>query len=243
MNIISFSLWGNNPKYTIGAIENAKLAKQVYPEWICYYFIDSKVPKPIIDELSTFDNVILTVVEENSVEEGHSNHTAAFWRFTLASEPNIDIVIFRDTDSRLTLRERILVDEFVASSKTIHSIKDHPGHLGNKIMAGMWGVKKGTLIDIEDRINNFLGKIPPQGLKYGVDQQFLELIHGEFYSQILEHNPFNDEVFNAPRVGFDFVGQVYDQNNIPNVEYAEELKQLIVNRKCTRHCDKIKYLR
>ena len=27
--IISFSLWGDNPKYTIGAIENAKLSKSL----------------------------------------------------------------------------------------------------------------------------------------------------------------------------------------------------------------------
>ncbi len=136
MNVISFSLWGNNPKYTIGAIENAKLARDVYPGWLCYYFIDSKVPTDLIQQLSTFDNVAVTVVEEQSVSEGHDNHTAAFWRFTLAAQQDIDVLIIRDTDSRLSLREKILVDEFIASDKLIHSIKDHPGHLGNKIMAG-----------------------------------------------------------------------------------------------------------
>lgn len=28
--IISFSLWGNNPTYNIGAIRNAEIAKDVY---------------------------------------------------------------------------------------------------------------------------------------------------------------------------------------------------------------------
>jgi len=33
--IISFSLWGDNPIYTQGAIRNAELAKEVYPDWVC----------------------------------------------------------------------------------------------------------------------------------------------------------------------------------------------------------------
>ncbi len=31
--VISFSLWGDNPKYTIGAIKNAELSKTIYPDW------------------------------------------------------------------------------------------------------------------------------------------------------------------------------------------------------------------
>ena len=32
--VISFSLWGDNPKYTIGAIKNAELIDTIYPGWI-----------------------------------------------------------------------------------------------------------------------------------------------------------------------------------------------------------------
>ena len=31
--VISFSLWGKNPTYTIGAIKNAELASQFYPDF------------------------------------------------------------------------------------------------------------------------------------------------------------------------------------------------------------------
>ena len=31
--IISLSLWGDNPVYTQGAIRNAELAKEIYPDW------------------------------------------------------------------------------------------------------------------------------------------------------------------------------------------------------------------
>ena len=31
--VINFSLWGDDPFYTIGAVENAKLALDIYPDW------------------------------------------------------------------------------------------------------------------------------------------------------------------------------------------------------------------
>jgi hypothetical protein len=240
MNIISFSLWGNNPKYTIGAIENAKLAQEIYPGWLCYYFVDSNVPQNIIDELSKFEHVVVNIIEGTNASNGHNNHTAAFWRF-LALDSEADIVLIRDTDSRPSQREKTLVNQFIFSNKLIHSIKDHPGHLGDKIMAGMWGAKKGAIPNMEDRINDFLVRTLPHEMIYGIDQRFLGLIYDEFYSQILEHNPFQSETFNVPRIKFDFIGQAYDENNIPNFEYAKELEELIVHGKCIRSCDKIKY--
>ena len=30
MKLITFSLWGVDPKYTVGAIKNAKLAQEIY---------------------------------------------------------------------------------------------------------------------------------------------------------------------------------------------------------------------
>ncbi len=45
MKIISFSLWGQNPKYLTGAIRNAVLVKQIYPDWVCRFYVDNKVVK------------------------------------------------------------------------------------------------------------------------------------------------------------------------------------------------------
>ena len=39
--IIAFSLWGDQPKYTVGAIKNADLAKEIYPDWTCRFISDS----------------------------------------------------------------------------------------------------------------------------------------------------------------------------------------------------------
>ena len=37
--IISFCLWGDDPKYTKGAIENADIATELYPSWTCRYYV------------------------------------------------------------------------------------------------------------------------------------------------------------------------------------------------------------
>ena len=55
--IISFTVWGDNPIYTIGALKNADLAKDIYPNWICRYYLGSSTPKDIINSLEGKDNV------------------------------------------------------------------------------------------------------------------------------------------------------------------------------------------
>ena len=54
--VICFSLWGDNPTYTIGAIKNAKLAEEIYPGWICRYYVGKSTPTEIINQLVEFDN-------------------------------------------------------------------------------------------------------------------------------------------------------------------------------------------
>ena len=35
MKYVSYSLWGNNPIYCIGAIKNMNQIKEIYPDWWC----------------------------------------------------------------------------------------------------------------------------------------------------------------------------------------------------------------
>jgi hypothetical protein len=46
----------------------------------------------------------------------------------------------RDLDSALTRRERAAVDEWLASNKSFHSMRDHPMH-GVPMLGGMWGFR------------------------------------------------------------------------------------------------------
>ena len=96
-NAISFSLYGKDDRYTIGAIENAKLAPKIYPGWQVYIYHDNSVPDATLTELSSFPHVRLFNV---SVSLAKTNSRA--WRFMVALDPNISAYIIRDIDSRLS---------------------------------------------------------------------------------------------------------------------------------------------
>ena len=55
MKVISFSLYGDNPIYTIGCIKNAKLKKDLFDGWKMWVYYNDTVPKNILDELSSLD--------------------------------------------------------------------------------------------------------------------------------------------------------------------------------------------
>ena len=99
--VISFCLWGDNPKYTIGAIKNADLANDIYPDWICRYYIGKSVPIKIIEELYTKRNTELFIMNE----EG--NWSGMFWRFLPASDTDVEVMMSRDTDSRCRLGKKL----------------------------------------------------------------------------------------------------------------------------------------
>ena len=62
--LITFSLWGDNPFYTEGAYRNAELAKEIYPDWICRFYVAGKnTPQEVIDKLQSYDNTEDVVIE------------------------------------------------------------------------------------------------------------------------------------------------------------------------------------
>ena len=215
--IISFSLWGKDPKYTIGAIQNAKLAKEIYPDWICRYYIGKTTPTDIVKELGYFGNTEIVIMENDG------NWTSMFWRFYPAADETVDVMISRDCDSRLNMREKEAVDEWLNSNKGFHIMRDHPWH-STEILGGMWGVKKGILPNIIDQINTF-----NKGEYWQVDQNFLtqkiypivkdiSMVHDEFFKYDNHRKPFP-----SVRINKEFVGDVFDQNNIRHSEYYKLL--------------------
>ena len=102
--VIAFSLWGDNSKYTIGAVQNAKLAPQIYPGWICRFYVANDVPSDILQQLAAMPQVELIYMNEAGDWRG------MLWRFYAADDSEVAIAIIRDTDSRLNLREQAAVD-------------------------------------------------------------------------------------------------------------------------------------
>lgn len=204
--IISFSLWGSNPKYTIGAIRNAELTPIIYPGWTSRFYCGKTVPKNIIDSLKSLPHTEVIIMDEDG------DWTGMFWRFYSCEDS--DITISRDTDSRLNLREKIAVDEWLNSDKDFHIMRDHPYH-NTLILGGMWGVKNGLLRNIKNLINDY-----NKGNFWQVDQNFLkEKIYPLISNNCLVHDSFfnyepHSIKFKTERINQEFVGEIFDENDI-----------------------------
>ena len=205
--IISFSLWGNDPKYTHGAIKNAVLAKTIYPEWICRFYIGKSTPQNILDELGKNDNVEIKIMDH----QGEWN--SMFWRFYPIADEDTEIMISRDCDSRLSMRERLCVDEFIESDKMFHTMIDHPFHGG--IMGGMWGAKKGILNEMKKLIDAW-----PKTNQWQTDQSFLNSVIAPLVSdKIMIHDSINKKNFLSERENYHFVGEVFNGDDVRYEHY------------------------
>jgi hypothetical protein len=212
--IISFSLWGDIPRYTEGAIRNAELALEVYSDWICRYYIGKNTPIEIIGRLNEFDNTELYIMNEPG------DWTGMFWRFCAASDLDVDVMISRDVDSRLTLREKFAVDEWLESDKDFHIMRDHPYH-NAPILGGMWGVRNGLLLDMVEDIAKY-----SKGDFWQVDQNFLrECVYSKIKDEAFVHDEyFEKNLFPVERESGYFVGQAFDENDeLLNPEHSEML--------------------
>jgi hypothetical protein len=204
--IISFSLWGDNPKYTIGAIRNAELTPIIYPGWVSRFYCGESVPKDIIKTLKSLPNTEVIMMNIDG------DWTGMFWRFYACEDS--DIMLSRDTDSRLNLREKNAVDEWLNSDKDFHIMRDHPHH-NTVILGGMWGVRNGLLKNIKELISDY-----SKGNFWQVDQNFLkEKIYPIVSNKSFIHDSysnFNDNAkrFTTERFNQEFVGEIYDENNL-----------------------------
>ena len=203
--VISFSLWGDNPIYCVGAIKNADLALTHYPEWTCRYHIGKSTPEDFITELENRKNVEIVLRPEDGNWEG------MFWRFLDASDPEVDVMISRDADSRLNHREAMAAKEWLASDKDFHIMRDHPQH-ATEILGGMWGVRGNILANMEGMIGDYV-----KGDFWQVDQNFLrEMIYPIIKDNAMVHDEyFEKKPFPSARAPKRFVGQAFREDDKP----------------------------
>ncbi len=212
--VISFSLWGDKPMYTVGAVKNADLALEVYPGWICRYYVGKSVPLDIVNSLIERGNTEVFVMSEQG------DWTSMFWRFYAASDPEVDVMLSRDTDSRLTVREKAAVDDWLSGDKLFHIMRDHPFH-STEILGGMWGVRNG-IPDLKESILQY-----KKGDFWQIDQNFLkEKVFSAIINSVCIHDEFfSNSPFPKDREGLEFVGQVFDENEETVREHLDALER------------------
>jgi hypothetical protein len=195
--VISFSVWGDNPDYLVGAKRNAELASEVYPDWETWFYVE-RGTNLHLESLAT--RVIYYDAEPGS--------DGMFQRFRPMEDSSVDVFVSRDCDSRLSDREYQAVQEWLGSDKQFHSMRDHAAH-GIPVLGGMWGAKRFGLINLEfvfKKLCNYKNK------NYFDDQRGLAFFYDMVPSLFLEHDDslrFNGKPFpnHTPMIYGTFVGQ------------------------------------
>jgi protein O-GlcNAc transferase len=212
MKILSFSLYGDNPLYTIGCVKNAQLHKKFFTEWEMRVYHNNTVPENILNELKSLDvNLINTNQDRNLMN--------SLWRFLPICE-NVEYFISRDCDSRISERDMVAVEEWVNSGKKFHIIRDHPIGHGWPMNAGMWGAKGNSFPNFYSEMEQYLMSNDRKNDK-SIDQCFLrDIIYPFAKNDVFVH----DEYFNYEGIGtnikrdrklddFAFIGESIDEND------------------------------
>ena len=222
--IISFSLWGQDPKYNIGAIRNAELAKIYYPGWICKFYVGYSVyaneDYTTIDQLEAMANVQVIHMSEPG------DWKSMFWRFAPAGDDDCEVFISRDCDSRLGAREAIAVQEWLDGPHLVLSLGDHPYHFNpsQALMGGMFGMKKNACPEMVDLIEQFIDQYPDA---WQCDQDFLkDKIWPLVRHKVLAYSDLHSSCkpFPIKRQGLEFVGKVFLADGSTVIEHEQVLK-------------------
>lgn len=163
-HIISFSLFGGSSEYIEPAVMNAQVVSELYPGWICRFYVDASVPESALQRLRDAGAEVVLV------EDAIAHWPGTMWRFLAMDDPEVSRVIFRDADSVISWREADAVKEWIASGKMFHTLRDAGSHT-ELILAGLWGAAAGSVPNMRDKITAYLSQ--PIASRHFADQYFL----------------------------------------------------------------------
>lgn len=211
MKIISYSLYGNMSRYIEPLIYNALNLSSFYNGWIIWVYHDDSVS---VDTLNVLKANGVKLINISTTK--FSTFGAKFWRFLPVFENDIEVVIFRDSDSVLTDREVKLVNEWIESDFDFHIIRDHQLHI-SPILAGMFGIKQRFFSDFSRQLTE--NKSLVLSNLYNSDQLFLgDVIYSKVIRNTLIHTSFfafSNEKFvriNKSNDSNNFIGAIYIEN-------------------------------
>ncbi len=170
--LISYSLFGQDPKYRDGMLRILRDLDPFYAGWNIVIYCD-RLNHDALRPESLGPRV--EVVLQQEISRGLEG---AFWRFQAALRPGVETLLFRDSDSLFTTREIEAVGQWLASRYDTHIIRDHPYHR-SPVMAGLLGVKGASLTVLRGLVRKRM--LARRSTEYGDDQVFLS---EDFYPRV-----------------------------------------------------------
>jgi len=226
--MITYSLYGGtNPRYLDGAIANAISYKTIYPDWEMRVYHDDSIPQKFLQELIGRDVELIDMTS--------SSLNKMSWRFLAASDPSVSHFCSRDIDSRLSKREKAAVDEWLASGRRFHVMRDHPSHSLYAMSGGMWCATHEAVPNMKEILT-----VSQLGETYLEDMNFLnDIIWPIAQKSVLQHDSFSCRTyegsipFPTSRVGSEHVGSIYIAGEMRSADV--NLLQDARDHECLRH--------
>jgi hypothetical protein len=107
-------------------------------------------------------------------------------RFYAIDEPDVELMMVRDADSRIHWRDRWCIREFVKSNFVAHTIRDNIEHTA-KMMGGLWGLRKSAGISMRQAYATY-HEDTTLGWRLAHDQNFLgDVIYPKVVDRMLIH--------------------------------------------------------
>ena len=134
------------------------------------------MPQKVLDLIKAVggDRVRLILVAGESLWRIAHPSAQMAWRF-LPLDPiytsNVELLLPRDLDSRITEREKWCFDQWLPSGTKAYSMHDSQSHVGVHMLGGMIGFR-GQMDGVINRMNMFFNAGPQ--FEFGLDQQFLQ---------------------------------------------------------------------
>jgi hypothetical protein len=184
------------------------------------------MPSNILDWLKAQEDVQLVRHEGSECKASNM-----FWRFEDLFLKDA-VVLIRDADSRISVREVRLINEWLASDKDFHVIRDHQGHRV-PVLGGTMGCRNNCLeyigrptglrdvnappLEFQEGLSfmrEFVAQVPPSRDMYNLDQIFLyHYVYPQVATRAMIHCSYNAYEKFAKRVepvDKGFVGEVVE---------------------------------
>ena len=184
MRIISFCLFGDKTIYGEGAVQNAHLARALFPGWACVFYVGDGVSDVTVEALQAAGAVVRRCTGM------FGGRRLQMLRFVPACEPGVAAVIVRDADSRLNPRDAAAVFEWLSSEKKFHAMHEAPHDPETGILGGAWGARsldgQPPLPDLYAQMRAFAASHSTD--KYGDDMVFLETYLRPLCASLCHHS-------------------------------------------------------
>lgn len=181
VKVFSFCLYGppSYKYYPLPILQNIYLIGTYFPDWKVYIYAAPDVETAFLEQVVMYSNVVL----RRTTQTGPEN---MFERFFAIDEPDVEIMIVRDADSRVHWKDRWAINDFLNKPEFVaHTIRDNIEHT-SKMMGGMWGIRKEAGIRVRELYEIY--KKMPHDRGYGRDQSFLtDYIYPRVFPKLLVH--------------------------------------------------------